>query len=155
MKILIFAFFPGGHMRNFLSASIFIVFSIVFSDYIFINSAMATEQPSSESTTKSYRLSPIDVVGKREIRLTEKHWLSPGYTTKFFDRNGYFLFRRGSFFTQDLYVDGFKRADIKVLVDGEQYHSACPNRMDASATRINPIDLGSLTFTKSASFLSS
>ncbi|MGQ9819777.1 MAG: hypothetical protein ACUVQ1_07635 [Candidatus Kapaibacteriales bacterium] len=65
------------------------------------------------------------------------------------------MIRRGSFFTQDLYAEGFKRGDIKVLVDGEQYQCACPNRMDAPATRINPIDLGSVTFTKSTSFLSS
>lgn len=142
-------------MKKFLSVSIFSTFLVIFSSSTFINTALATDQPSSEDVTKNYRFTTIDIIGKREIRLSEKIWLTPGYSTKFFDRNGFYIIRRGAFFTQDLYAEGFKRADIKVLVDGEQYHAACPNRMDASATRINPIDLGSVTFTKTSSFLSS
>lgn len=77
-------------MGNFFRAFTLLVFLIIFSEGICINLVLATDQQSSEEITKSYRFTTIDVVGKREIRLHEKHWLSPGYTTKLFDRNGFF-----------------------------------------------------------------
>ncbi len=58
-------------------------------------------------------------------------------------------------FTQDHYVEGFKKGDVKVIVDGEHYHAACPNRMDAPATRLNLIDIESVELTKSSGLLNS
>ncbi|MDT8323623.1 MAG: TonB-dependent receptor [Bacteroidota bacterium] len=65
-------------------------------------------------------------------------------------RQGFTLVRRGVDFAQDIAVDGFRRGDIAVAVDGERYHSACPNRMDSPLTRVNPLDLASVTLQKSA-----
>lgn len=48
------------------------------------------------------------------------------------------LIRKGDAASTDLYVDGFKRHDIVVSIDGERFETACPNRMD---TRIGQIDL--------------
>lgn len=58
-------------------------------------------------------------------------------------------------FTQDLYVEGFKRGDVRVVIDGEQYNNACPNRMDAPATRINILDMSEVELSKSSSLINS
>ena len=65
-------------------------------------------------------------------------------------RQGFTLVRRGVAFAQDIAVDGFRRGDIVVVVDGERYHSACPNRMDSPLTRVNPLDLATVVLDKSA-----
>jgi len=65
-------------------------------------------------------------------------------------RQGFTLVRRGVAFAQDIAVDGFRRGDIVVAVDGERYHSACPNRMDSPLTRVNPLDLATVVLDKSA-----
>lgn len=51
------------------------------------------------------------------------------------------MVRRGDLLTSDVYMDGFKRGDIEVVIDGERYPSACPNRMDPPTTRVNPLDM--------------
>lgn len=61
----------------------------------------------------------------------------------------YQLIRKGTFFAQDVFVDGFKRGDINVVIDNERYHNACPNRMDSPLTRVNPLEMESVTFEKS------
>jgi len=48
---------------------------------------------------------------------------------------------KGSALTRDLYLDGFKRGDITISVDGERMTTACPNRMDVHLTRLNPLDV--------------
>lgn len=48
------------------------------------------------------------------------------------------LIRRGTGTVSDLYVDGMKRGDIAITIDGERYTTACPNRMD---TRVGQMDL--------------
>lgn len=63
---------------------------------------------------------------------------------------GFNLIRKGTFFAQDIYSDGFKRDNINVIIDGERYHSACPNRMDSPLTRVNPSDINIVEFSKSA-----
>ena len=67
------------------------------------------------------------------------------------NHKGFNLIRKGVFFAQDIYSDGFKRDDINVIVDGERYHSACPNRMDSPLTRVNPMDMESVELVKSTS----
>lgn len=58
--------------------------------------------------------------------------------------------RRGLSLAPDLVFDGFKRADIGVVVDGERYHSACPNRMDPPTSLALPIEITSVTREASA-----
>ncbi|MCS7052925.1 MAG: hypothetical protein NZM09_04235, partial [Ignavibacterium sp.] len=79
--------------------------------------------------SKVYQLPEIEVISKKIIPLVEKISHSPDYNSSLLSKNGFSVIRRGLNFTQDLYSEGFSRGDIKVIVDGEQYHVACPNRM--------------------------
>lgn len=108
-----------------------------------------------EEKIKTYQLPVIEIVSKREIPFVDKYSYGTDYNSSVLNKNGFSLIRRGLNFTQDLYVEGFKRGDIKVVIDGEQYHNACPNRMDAPSTRLNLIDMASVDLTKSASLLNS
>ncbi len=56
-------------------------------------------------------------------------------------RSPFHLIGRGTGAISDLYVDGFKRADINVTIDGERWTTACPNRMD---TRVGQVDLSEI-----------
>ena len=68
---------------------------------------------------------------------------------------GVIIIRKGGFLAQDVYSGGFKRADIPILVDGERYHTACPMRMDAPISRINPLEIASITLGGSTGLLQS
>lgn len=59
------------------------------------------------------------------------------------EMQGLDLIRRGPTFAADLFVDGFKRSDIPIVVDGEHMHNACPNRMDVPVVRANPLEMAS------------
>lgn len=104
---------------------------------------------------KTYHLPVIEIISKKEIPFVDKYSYGTDYSSSLLSKNGFSLIRRGLNFTQDLYVEGFKRGDVKVIIDGEQYHNACPNRMDAPATRLNLVDMESVELTKSASLLNS
>lgn len=106
-----------------------------------------------QDSVKTYYLSPIEIVAKKEINLFDSYKYGTNYNSGIFDKNGFSILRRGPNFTQDIYFEGFKRGDIKVLVDGEQYHNACPNRMDAPSTRVNPLEMQSVNLSKSAALL--
>lgn len=75
--------------------------------------------------------------------------------TDFLTKNGLSLISKGSFFASDIYSDGFKRGDINVVIDGERYHNACPNRMDPPLTRVNPLSMSLISIYKSNSTLQS
>lgn len=76
--------------------------------------------------------------------------LSKDRLSGIFESNGFSLIRKGVFFAQDIYADGLKRSDINVIVDGERYHTACPNRMDSPLTRVNQIELESVSLMKTS-----
>jgi iron complex outermembrane receptor protein len=65
-----------------------------------------------------------------------------------FDGYGFAPVTRGSALTVDLYADGLKRADLPVLLDGERFPTACPNRMDNPCTRINPLEIAAVDLSK-------
>lgn len=125
---------------------IFILFLSFYSVVVF-----AQQQQSEE--IKTYQLPVIEIISKKEIPVIEKYSYGTDYNSSILNKNGFTLIRRGMNFTQDLYVEGFRKGDIKVVIDGEQYHNACPNRMDAPSTRLNIIDMSSVELTKSASLL--
>lgn len=100
-----------------------------------------------------YELPTIEIISQRGIPFVEIHKYGTDYNSNLLNQNGYSLIRRGLNFTQDLYVEGFKKGEIKVIVDGEHYHNACPNRMDAPATRVNLIDIESVELTKSSALI--
>ncbi len=74
--------------------------------------------------------------------------------SKILNLNGFTLIRKGTFIAQDIFSEGFKRADVTVVIDGEQYHSACPNRMDSPLTRVNPLEMNLISFSKERSSFS-
>ncbi len=65
--------------------------------------------------------------------------------------NGFSLVRKGVFLAQDVQADGFKRDDIVIIVDGERYHSACPNRMDSPLARSNSLEMEAIELNKTSS----
>ncbi len=124
--------------------SLLISFFIIFYNHLFSQNY---------DSLKTFELPSIEIISRRGIPFVEIHKYGTDYNSNLLNQNGYTLIRRGINFTQDLYVEGFKKGDIKVLIDGEHYHNACPNRMDAPATRVNIIDMESVELTKSSSLI--
>ena len=109
----------------------------------------------SYDSIKTYQLPAVEVISKKAIPFVDKYEYGTDYSSTILNKNGYSLIRRGLNFTQDLYVEGFKRGDVRVVIDGEQYHNACPNRMDAPATRLNILDMSEVELSKSSSLINS
>ncbi len=122
---------------------------------LFILSSFQDMYAQNQDSTKIYRLEEIKISGKK---------IFPGSMTipaekddieKLLNGNGAAFIRKGVYIAQDIYMDGFKRADVNILIDGERYHPACPNRMDAPLSRINPSDIESLEIVKTGNELQS
>ena len=102
-----------------------------------------------------YWLDPVEVTSQK-LKLGDfQSPVEKDNLSTLLGRNGFLLIRKGVFFAQDIYADGFKRGDINVVVDGERYHSACPNRMDSPLTRVNPLELESVDLMKTAGSIQS
>jgi len=104
---------------------------------------------------KNYWLRPVEI-NARSVNLGElSNKISKDNLENILGKNGFSLIRKGVFFAQDIYADGLKKGDINVVIDGERYHSACPNRMDSPLTRVNPLELESVDLAKSSSNIQS
>lgn len=101
-------------------------------------------------SVKVYWLKPVEVTSHRLSLGDYQTPVEKDNLTSLLNRNGFNLIRKGVFFAQDIYSDGFKKGDISVVVDGERYHTACPNRMDSPLSRVNPLELESLELTKTS-----
>lgn len=101
-----------------------------------------------QDSVKNYWISPIEVTAQRSIMAEANMDPSKDRLSGIFESNGFTLIRKGVFFAQDIYSDGFKKADINIVVDNERYHTACPNRMDSPLIRVNPIDIKSVELNK-------
>jgi len=121
--------------------------------YIFVTILFLTSQllfAQWNDSVKVYWLDPIEVTSQK-LKLGDfQSPVEKDNLSTLLGRNGFSLIRKGVFFAQDIYADGFKRGDINVVVDGERYHSACPNRMDSPLTRVNPLELESVDLMKTA-----
>lgn len=103
--------------------------------------AQILPQENKQDSLKNYWLDQVEINSKR-LNLGEvNNRISKDNLENVLGNNGFSLIRKGVFFAQDIYADGLKRGDINIVVDGERYHSACPNRMDSPLTRVNPLDL--------------
>ena len=71
----------------------------------------------SQDSVKTYLLNSVEVVAKKNVQPTDRFSYGTNYESSLFNKNGFNTLRRGSGFTQDLYVEGFKRSDVKVVVD--------------------------------------
>jgi len=101
-------------------------------------------------SVKVYWLEPVEVISKKPSLGDYQTPVEKDNLSSLLNRNGFSLIRKGVFFAQDIYVDGFRKGEIAVVVDGERYHCACPNRMDSPLSRVNPIELESLELNKTA-----
>jgi iron complex outermembrane receptor protein len=99
---------------------------------------------------KVYWLDAVEVTSQRLNLGDYQTPVEKDNLSSLLNRNGFNLIRKGVFFAQDVYADGFKKGDINVVVDGERYHCACPNRMDSPLSRVNPLELESLQLSKTA-----
>lgn len=108
-----------------------------------------------EDSLKNYWLNPIEIQAKRVSLGDLSNKISKDNLENILGKNGFTLIRKGVFFAQDIYADGLKRGDINVVIDGERYHSACPNRMDSPLTRINPLEIESVDLAKNSGNLQS
>jgi iron complex outermembrane recepter protein len=101
--------------------------------------AFAGEAP--PDTLANFWLDPVVVEatslhqGEFEILLDKSNH------TEILREHGFMIIDRGPGFASDLYLDGLKRDDIVLRVDGERYPCACPNRMDTPVSRINPLEV--------------
>lgn len=102
-----------------------------------------------------YQLAPLTITA-RQVRWTEKETpMDKDDLQHSLEQSGVGLIRRGVFMAGDIYLDGFKRGEIEVTIDGERYPNACPNRMDPPTTRVNPLEMESMQLDKSSTGLQS
>lgn len=93
----------------------------------------------------------ITVTGHRVTQEQSRFPFEKEHLNQVLTQNGFSLIKKGVFLAQDIQADGFKRDDITVVVDGERYHSACPNRMDSPIARSNSLEMSTIELTKSSS----
>ncbi|GJQ61632.1 MAG: membrane protein [Melioribacteraceae bacterium] len=116
--------------------------------FLFLSVLMFAQE---KDSIKVYHLEAVEIVSKKVALSDRMYPMDKDNLGVVLNNNGFNLIRKGVFFAQDIYSDGFKRDDINVVVDGERYHSACPNRMDSPLTRVNPMDMESVELSKSGS----
>jgi iron complex outermembrane receptor protein len=122
--------------------------SFTLSGLLFLFSINLTAQWS--DSVKVYWLEPVEVTSQKLSLGDYQTPIEKDNLSSLLNRNGFNLIRKGVFFAQDIYADGFKKGDVSVVVDGERYHCACPNRMDSPLSRVNPLELESLELNKTA-----
>ncbi|MBT8377951.1 MAG: hypothetical protein KJN64_01835 [Ignavibacteria bacterium] len=101
-------------------------------------------------SVKVYWLDPVEVTSQKLSLSDYQTPVEKDNLSSLLNRNGFNLIRKGVFFAQDIYADGFKKGDLNVVIDGERYHCACPNRMDSPLSRVNPLELESVELNKTA-----
>jgi iron complex outermembrane receptor protein len=104
----------------------------------------------SQDSIRVYWLAPVKVTGERMNVGQVKIGLEREQITKAISVDGFSFIRKGVFFAQDLYADGLKKGDINVVIDGERYPNACPNRMDSPVTRVNPLEITTVDLSKTS-----
>ena len=72
-----------------------------------------------QDSIKTYNLPSVEVVARKNSQPSDKFYYGTNYESSLFNKNGFNTLRRGANYTQDLYVEGFKRSDIKVVIDGD------------------------------------
>ena len=108
-----------------------------------------------KDSVKTYTLKQITVFGNKYSINKNEFPVEKDNLNSVLSLGGFSVIRKGVFLAQDVYADGLKRSDYTIVVDGERYHNACPMRMDAPLSRINPIEIKSVEFVKSSANLQS
>lgn len=101
--------------------------------------------------TWSYELDGV-TVSARTLRLGQREAaVGKEALHRTLAQSGVTLIRRGTLLASDVYLDGFKRGDVELVIDGERYPNSCPSRMDPPATRVNPLEIDRVRLDKSSS----
>lgn len=129
--------------------------AILFLIFLFMYSSLLKTAAQESDSAKVYRMEEIKITGKKIFPGTMTIPAEKDDIEKLLNGNGAAFIRKGVYIAQDIYMDGFKRAEVNILIDGERYHPACPNRMDAPLSRINPSDLESVEIVKTGNELQS
>jgi iron complex outermembrane receptor protein len=106
-------------------------------------------------SVKIYSLTPISVTAKKVALTQTSLSTEKNNLDNLLNTSGFCVIRKGTFFAQDIYGDGLKRNDIEVTIDDERYQCACPNRMDAPMSRVNPLELSEIEMDKNSAALQS
>lgn len=104
---------------------------------------------------KVYWFDPVDITGKKMELYSNSLTIQRDNLENLLAYGGISLIKKGVFFAQDVYADGLKKGDINIVIDGERFHPACVNRMDAPVSRINPLEMETLELMKGSSGLQS
>ncbi len=128
-------------------------FSVTLSGLLFLFSISLFSQWS--DSVKVYWLEPVEITSQKLSLGDYQTPVEKDNLSSLLNRNGFNLIRKGVFFAQDIYADGFKKGDVSVVIDGERYHCACPNRMDSPLSRVNPLELESVELNKTAGTIQS
>ncbi|GAB1348619.1 TonB-dependent receptor [Ignavibacteriales bacterium] len=99
---------------------------------------------------KVYWLDPVEITAKRIDFGSNQLTLQRDNLDNLLAVGGFSLIKKGVFFAQDIYADGLKKGDISIVIDGERYPPACPNRMDSPVARLNPLDMESISLVKNS-----
>jgi iron complex outermembrane recepter protein len=102
-----------------------------------------------------YHLDPVQVDAPRAAFAMGEFPVEKDGLASVLENAGMVVIRKGGFLAQDVYAGGFKRGDIPIVIDGERYHTACPMRMDAPISRINPLEISGITLGGGAGLLQS
>lgn len=94
--------------------------------------------------TLNYQTEEVSVFGKKLYAGESLIKFQSDRYTDLLSQAGIYTMTKGIFFAQDIYMGGFKRSDVQVTIEGERYHNACPMRMDAPISRVNPLEIASV-----------
>ena len=92
----------------------------------------------------------ITVLGTKLLRSTTDFPFEKDRFAEVLQVNGFGIINKGVFLAKDIYADGFRRGDVSIILDGERYHCACPNRMDSPLSRTNSLEMEAIELNKSS-----
>jgi iron complex outermembrane receptor protein len=101
-------------------------------------------------SVKIYYLDAVNVYAHKQNISSSEFPVDKDQLGSVLELGGFSIIRKGVFLAQDVYADGLKKGDIPIIVDGERYHNACPMRMDAPISRVNPLEVESIELCKSS-----
>jgi outer membrane receptor protein involved in Fe transport len=108
-----------------------------------------------DDSIKIYYLDEVNVYAKKLHLSGSEFPVEKDNLGSVLELGGFSIIRKGIFLAQDVYADGLKKGDIPIVVDGERYHNACPMRMDAPISRVNPLEIESIELSKTSNNLQS
>lgn len=135
--------------------SIFLIAGLSLPQFAAAQVDTQKDSTDTSGTERIYELPPLLITGEEIDWSVQETPIDKDDLARAMERGGVGLIRRGVFMASDVYVDGFKRGDIEVVIDGERYPNACPNRMDPPTTRVNPMEMELIRLDKSSAALQS